>query len=222
MSGGAFASYYPGTDDIAFRTAATDILPHLEVAHDALAIPSSSQTVPMIALLKLATLRMTSADRWDLTYFGHVVVKNGTRVARSVMREGVKLEDPKYFLDRQDVWATLNSMEEFSIATLGLAAAVEELLQPSILTSSEVMEMFKTTAVQHAKYGSPVTVTSLVVLFRNQITRYFTALRQYLTGSAKLPPSKTERKNRNLSEKSGHLRDIRPTEGREKDEKWRR
>lgn len=35
----------------------------------------------LMALLKLATLRMTSFDRWYLTYFCHVVIKNGQRIA---------------------------------------------------------------------------------------------------------------------------------------------
>lgn len=42
MIGGALASYNPGTDDIAFLSAATDLVPHLEVAQDPIAIPASS------------------------------------------------------------------------------------------------------------------------------------------------------------------------------------
>lgn len=134
MLGGGLASYHPGTDDVAFLSAAANLGPHLEVAQDAMTVPSSSQTIPFMELLKLATLRMTSADRWDLTYLGHVVVKNGIRISRSVKREGAKVEDAKYSVDRQDVWASLNSMKSFKIAALGLAAAVEEMLHPSIVT----------------------------------------------------------------------------------------
>lgn len=56
------------------------------------------------------------------------------------------------------------------------------------------MALFRIIASLYAKYDSRVTVTSLVMLFRNQITRYFTALRQYLLGSAKSAPPRLDAK----------------------------
>lgn len=94
---------------------------------------------------------MTWADRWDLDYFSHVTVKNGTRVARSVKREGGKPEDPKYSPERQDVWANLNIIEAFTIAARGLAAAVDELLHPSILTYLDLLSLVCITALLYAK-----------------------------------------------------------------------
>lgn len=192
MIGGALASYHPGTDDIAFLSATTDLMPNLEVAQDAIAILASLQNIPMMALLKLATFRMTSAARWDLTKFGHVVVKNDTRVARSVKREGAKREDPKYSLEPQDVRAMLNSMEAFTIAGLGLPAVLDDLLHRTILTTGEVLSLFRNVASLFAKYHSLVTVTSLVMLFKNQLARYFTAFRYFPLGSAKVPPPKLD------------------------------
>lgn len=78
------------------------------------------------------------------------------------------------------------------IAEIRLAAAVNEPLHPSLITSAEVISLFSITASLYAKYDSCVTITSLVMFFRNQVTCKFTALRQYLIGSAKLPPPRLD------------------------------
>lgn len=41
------------------------------------------------------------------------------------------------------MWIALTSLEPFNIATIGLSTAVEKLVHPSIVTSAEVLELFR-------------------------------------------------------------------------------
>lgn len=79
MVGVSISCYPPGANDILFMSAAADLSPYLELSHDQIALHSSKQTIPMMTLLNLATFRMTSADLWNPTYFGHMVIKTGAR-----------------------------------------------------------------------------------------------------------------------------------------------
>lgn len=84
-------------------------------------------------------------DRWDLAFFGPLVAKNGERVSKTIKKEAHHFSEATYTSERQDLWAKMESMENFRITARGLSLAVELLLHPSILTKGEVTEWFLTT-----------------------------------------------------------------------------
>lgn len=93
-----------------------------------------------MALLKLATMRMKIADRWELAFFGPIVAKNSELVSKTIKKEANQFTESTFTQERQDHWAKLSSMESFRVAARGLALAVEQLVHPSILTKGEVEE----------------------------------------------------------------------------------
>lgn len=62
MVGSCIESYHPVTSNIAFIAAAAEIAPYLKLAEDTISIYTISQHIPLMALLKVATLRMISSD----------------------------------------------------------------------------------------------------------------------------------------------------------------
>lgn len=68
-------------------------------------------------------------------------------------------------------------MESFIIVVLGLTTAGDKLDHPTIRTSAEVLEHFRHVAFLYAEYDCRQSITSLVDLFTDHITRYYATLR---------------------------------------------
>lgn len=129
-----------GTNDLASLPSAIPLAVFLANAADRLKGPTSTRRVPTMALLKLATMRMKIADRWELAFFGPIVAKNSELVSKTIKKEANQFTESTFTQERQDHWAKLSSMESFRVAARGLALAVEQLVHPSILTKGEVEE----------------------------------------------------------------------------------
>lgn len=83
----------------------------------------------------------------DLAFFGPLVAKNGERVSKTIQNEANNFADATFTLERQDLWAKLDSMENFGISARVLALAVDILVHPSIITKGEVMEFLTTSCM---------------------------------------------------------------------------
>lgn len=94
MVGSVISIYPPVGDEISFIPYAELLKPYLFAARAKLLLTTSARRVPLIQLLKLATFRMAAQDRWSLAYFGHVVIKNGIKVARSITWDTSQFSDP--------------------------------------------------------------------------------------------------------------------------------
>lgn len=76
----------------------------------------------------------------------------------------------------------LRSMEGLTIEVLGFAAVAAKLLRASILNSVEILPQFCSFASLYEKQNSRIAITSLVELFQNQVTSYFTDKRLVIKG----------------------------------------
>lgn len=141
-----------------------------------------------MVLLKIVTMCMTLSDRWELAYFYHLIIKNGRMISLSIKHNSSKLEEASHSLEFQGMWVTLTSLESFTITSLGLAVAVEKVVHPSIVTSAEVLELFRHVASFYFKYDCRASKTSLVYLFKDNITRYYANLRKRIKNISGEPP----------------------------------
>lgn len=98
--GSVVSSYPPGGNDIAYISSAEYLTPYLVAARSNLSPPTSSLHIPLMPLLKLTNYLMTAQDRWKLAYFGHVVIKNAIKVARSVKRDASQFAEAQNSMDR--------------------------------------------------------------------------------------------------------------------------
>lgn len=96
-----------------------------------------------MALLKLVKMRMTLSNLWDLAYLAHFIIKNGKRTSRDVKRYSLKPEERAYLVQRYDICIALNSLEAFTIYTLGLATAVDKLVHRYIFSSAKLLELLR-------------------------------------------------------------------------------
>lgn len=63
-----------------------------------------------------------------------MVSKSGETVSRTIKKEAIQLSQTKYTQERQELWAKLDSMENFGIEARGLALKADLLVHPSIIT----------------------------------------------------------------------------------------
>lgn len=78
-------------------------------------------------------------------------------------------------------------MENFGIAALGLASAIDLLVHPSIITKGEVMDLFMTTACLYEEFDAQLHVQAAVQIFKEGITVFYTLLRAYLEDTEESP-----------------------------------
>lgn len=177
MVGSVISTYPPCGDNIAFITSAEVLTPYLVAAQAKLYPLTSSRRIPLITLLKLTTFRMAAQDRWSLAYFGHVVIKNGIKIARSIKRDTSQFSESQTSMDRQHIWALPTTMEAFRICVRGFASAMHLLVHPSAVTPAELMDLFREIAEFYELYDCRVSVMSLAEVFKDHLTAYFTRLR---------------------------------------------
>lgn len=79
-------------------------------------------------------------------------------------------------------------MQNFDIATRGLALAVDMVVHPSILTKGKVMECFLVTKCLYEEYDAQLHVQEAVQMFKEGITLYYTRLMAYLEGTEGAAP----------------------------------
>lgn len=84
--GKSIASYSPGTNELASLPSVAPLLAFIANPTAKLTWPTHIRRVPAMALLKLATIRMTLGDRWDLTIFGPLVAKNDERIRKMIKK----------------------------------------------------------------------------------------------------------------------------------------
>lgn len=191
MVGSVVCSYLPGGDNIAYISSAKPLTQYLIAARTTLSLPppTSGRRIPLIPLLKLATYRMTSRDRSHMAFFGHIVIKNGIKIPRSMKRDASKFADIQTSMDLQDLLALPNTKKSFSICVRLLASTTELLVHPSTITPAELMELFCNLAELYELYDRRVSVASLVNLYKDHVTEQFTRLRTCaLKKDSELPP----------------------------------
>lgn len=131
---------------------------------------------------------MAAQDRWSLAYLGHLVIKNGVKVGRSIKRDTSQFTDSETSMERQDLWALPTSMESFVICVSGLASAAKLLVHPSTTTPAELMDLFRQLGEFYEIYDCRVSVTSFVEVYKDHITAKFTRLRKFaLRTDSELP-----------------------------------
>lgn len=121
---------------------------------------------------------MSAQDRWSLAYFGHTVIKNGIKIARSIKRDTSHFAESQMSMDRQDLWALPTTMESLGICVRGLADAVELLIHPSAMTPAEVMDLYRQLGAYYERFDCRLSVTSLAEVFTDmsqRISRDFAA-----------------------------------------------
>lgn len=114
-----------------------------------------------------------------MAYFGHTVIQNGVKIARSIKRDTSHLAESQMFMDRQEVWALPTTMESFGICIRGLADAVELLINPSPVTAAELMDLFRKLFSYYERLDCHISFTSIAEVFTDHITAHFTRLRCY-------------------------------------------
>lgn len=105
MVGSVVSRNLLGGDDIAFIYFAEPLTRYVVAACTALSPPTSFWRIPLILLMKLATYRMTTQDRWHIALLRQVVSNNGIKVARSVKCDTSQFSDAQKPMDRQDICA---------------------------------------------------------------------------------------------------------------------
>lgn len=122
-------SYYsPGKTYLASIPSTSLLVAHLTNASRKMTWPINLRRVSIMDLLKLTTMRMTHADRWDLTFFGQVVAKNGELVSKTIKMEVNQFVEAVYTQERQDLWAKPTDMGSLEIVVRGLELAVNLLV----------------------------------------------------------------------------------------------
>lgn len=172
------SNYPPGGDDISYIASAEPLTTFLIAAKAQLTQPASARLVPLIPLLKLSTYRWTAADRWIIVYFGHLVYNNVIKTPPSIKKDSSHFSEAHTSFDRQDLWALPPTMEDFGICVLGFASAVELLVHPSTITAAEVMDLFRKIAEHYERFDCRLTIATIVDVFYDHVTTYFTRLRQ--------------------------------------------
>lgn len=71
----AIASYLPGADYVAFIVSIRLLIAHIQADQAHLISHYHTRKIPLMSLLKMATLRLTRADRWNLAYFFRLIAK---------------------------------------------------------------------------------------------------------------------------------------------------
>lgn len=206
--GKGIASYSPGTTDLASIPPAGPLVAFIANAATKLTGPSHIRRVPAMDLLKLTTLRMTLGDRWDLTFFGPIVVKNGETVSKTIKKEAHKFAEATFTQERQDLWAKIDSMENFGIAARVLALAAEMIVHPSIITKGEIMEWFFNTACLYEEFDAKLHVQEAVQLFKEGVTLYYTRVRAYLEGTEEAAPPRITKVPDVLKHRIMHLKEV--------------
>lgn len=65
---------------------------------------------------------MVTQERWNLAYFGHVLIKKGIKVACFIKRDTSLFAESQTSMDRQEIWTLPTTMEAFGICARGLAS----------------------------------------------------------------------------------------------------
>lgn len=206
--GKSIASYSPGTSDLASLPSAAPLMAFIANAATRFTGPKHIRRVPSMALLKLTTLRMTLGDRWDLVFFGPLVAKNGEMVSNTIKKESNQFSEATYTSERQDLWAKIDTMENFGIAARGLALAADLLVHPSIITKGEILEWFLFTACLFEEYDAQLHVQKAVQLFREGVTLYYTRIRACLEGTEEQLPPRITVVPDVLKQRVAHLREV--------------
>lgn len=132
---------------------------------------------------------MTAQDRWGLHFFGHVVIRNGIKVARTVKKDASNFAESQTSTDRQDVWALPTSMESLGICVRGLAHAIELLVHPSAITAAEVTDLFRKLPSIYDKFDCTTSVSTLAEIFKDHLASQFARLRRFaLKLDSEMPP----------------------------------
>lgn len=91
-------------------------------------------------------------------------------------------------MERHELWISLTSSEAFKIATIGLTTAVEKLVHPPIITSTEILELLRLVASLYPKFDRRVSITSLADLFSDHVRCFYASLRMSLQTGDGDPP----------------------------------
>lgn len=86
---------------------------------------------------------MAAQDCWSFFSFGHIVIRNGIKVTRTIKKDASHFPDSQISMDRQEFWALPTTMEALGICVRGLARAVELLIHPSAITAAEMYDLFR-------------------------------------------------------------------------------
>lgn len=157
-----------------------------------------------MALLKLTTLTMSIGDRWELLFFRQIVVKNGELVSKTIKKEEYQLCQATFTQGRQDLWAKIDSMENFGIAARGLALTVDLLVNPSILTNGGIIEWFLGTACIYEEFDAELHAQ----VFKDGITLCCTRIRAYLEGTEENTPPRITTIPEEIAQRIVHLKEA--------------
>lgn len=105
---------------------------------------ASLRRVPVVSLLKLATLRMTASDGWRLEYFGRLAWSNYMESLSSTSTNFDSSPEPAAV---DDLWAELVNLHDLQYAVAGLCMGIDALLHPSVLQADDVRRLY--TRVEH-------------------------------------------------------------------------
>lgn len=189
LDGTVISSYPPDVDDLTFITTAQPLLRFLAETETILDAPSCYRRMACMAILKLATLRMTSSDCWILELFGTIIVKNWVLKHRSIKKNATHIWDTHFNAERQDLWGYVQSLEALSIAIRGLANVSELLLHPCIITATEIMDLFRKVVNFFDRLQSRSNIECVHYIMKTHIDEHLAALRHFLhTQNATLQP----------------------------------
>lgn len=130
---------------------------------------------------------MSAQYRWNLAYFGHLVIKNSIKVALSVKRDTSQFADAQKSMVRQDIWALPTKMGAFGICVRDLASTTQLLVHPSEITPAELMDQFRKLGKFYELLDCRTSV-ALLVIFKIHVTAHFARLRKCtLKNDSELP-----------------------------------
>lgn len=90
-------------------------------------------------LLNTVMLQMILSYRWELAYVGHLMINNGQKLSCPVKSEMFKSKEIADSMKRQDILAALTSLESITIATSWRVVVLDNLVDPSIVTSDDLL-----------------------------------------------------------------------------------
>lgn len=179
-----------GSEDILLPGDGTHLLLHrLRESQVRLCPLGRLRSVPMVLLLKVATMRLASSDAWDLAHFGVLIYRNEKKYTKR--RKTVKSLDGNLIvtIDSQVLWSPIDDLDTFSAGALGIVDTVAELLHPTVWRAQSIVAGHAQLIKLYIALDSSVTIWKMARLFSLCIKEYAEEVRDVIRGHQTQAPT---------------------------------